>query len=109
MVTSDIPGVTTARITVTQLGGTIWIGGLKFAEHYESLPPLKSGTEGLFLLKQVGANHRIVGSYFGAFRITQGVLIPMINNESFAPEYRNVPIGEATARMLASVATFARP
>jgi len=82
-------------IVVTQLGGTIVQGNLKFTQIEDGLPALKPGSEGVFVLKQVGTKYHLVGTFFGAFGISNGILTPLTNRRDFATEYRGVPAAAA--------------
>lgn len=72
--TSRQPGVPV--VTVTQLGGIVTIGKLKFTQEELGLPSLEMDSEGLFFLKRVGDNYHIVRTYYGAFRISNGTVAP---------------------------------
>ena len=90
---SSRPGPQT--IVVTQLGGTIVQGNLKFTQTEDGLPALKSGSEGVFVLKQVGTKYHLVGTFYGAFGISNGILTPLTNRQDFATEYQGVPAAAA--------------
>jgi hypothetical protein len=101
LVPSARPGIVPS-VTVTQLGGSITLpNGLTFTQTEQGLLLLEPGTEGLFLLQRVGDQHRLVGTFYGAFRIEAGTLTPLAKRQSFAPEYRGVPATEAEASMVA--------
>ena len=100
LASSAAPG-TVPAVTVTQLGGTITINGLTFKHEEEGLSALVPGTAGLFLLRRIGTQYRIAGTYFGAFLISEGKLTPLASREAFAPEYRGVPEGPAVQQLVA--------
>jgi hypothetical protein len=87
-------------VTVTQLGGTAMVGQTPFTEQQPALGPLPSGRQGLFLLRHVGNKYWIAGTYFGAFDITNGRLMPLTSKPNFAAEYQDVPLSEAVDSML---------
>jgi hypothetical protein len=99
---SDKPGITPA-ITVTQLGGTISLNGVKFTQTEDGLPPLKPGSEGLFLLTRINDRYWIAGTFFGAFGIVDGKLKTLTSMQSFAKEFDGAPADRAGAD-LASLA-----
>ena len=90
---SSRPGPQT--IVVTQLGGTIVLGNLKFTQTEDGLPALQSGSEGVFVLKLVETKYHLAGTFYGAFGISNGILTPLTNRRDFATEYRGVPAAAA--------------
>lgn len=104
---SPLPGSMPA-ITVTQLGGTIVINGLEYIHKEEGLPPLTPGMEALFLLQRVKGRYEIAGTFYGAFRIVSGTLLPLTSEETFAPEYRNVAADQAVAGMVTQLRALTR-
>jgi hypothetical protein len=88
-------------VTVTLRGGTLMVSGISFTQTEPALPPLQSGTQGLFLLRRVDGKYQIAGMFFGAFSIIEGRIMPLVARDDFAPEYRNVTLSEAMKSMLA--------
>jgi hypothetical protein len=111
-------------LAITELGGTVMVNGRQFTQKEPALPPLRPGIKGLFLLQHVGSkyviapailpNHGSVGSsvcpelipdnFYGAFRITDDRLMPLVAREDFAeeyaPEYRNAKVSDAIDTMM---------
>jgi hypothetical protein len=94
--TPSAPGV----VVVTQLGGAVTVNGARFTQTEEGLLPLESGIEGLFFLKRDRGRLFIVGTFFGAFRVVDGKLVPLTPKVGFAPEYRDLSVGEALEHMI---------
>jgi hypothetical protein len=94
------PGVVSS-LTVTQLGGTVMVNGTTYTQKEPALPPLETGTQALFLLQHVADKYFISGKYFGAFGIVEGRLIPLMQREDFAEDYRNMPVSAAIRSMTA--------
>jgi hypothetical protein len=95
------PGVVPERpIAITELGGTIVVGGTTFTQDERTKAPLTPGMSGLFLLKQKGPRYWLVTSTLGAFAIENDRLRPLIRREDFAREFRNAPAGAAIQTML---------
>jgi hypothetical protein len=61
-------------LTVTQFGGTVTVDGHQVSVDHVALPPLKAGTEAVFLLVRSGEKYRIVGKYLGVFAIENGAV-----------------------------------
>jgi hypothetical protein len=96
------------NVTVTQLGGTVMVNGTKFTQKEPALLPLGTGANALFLLHRSGDKYLIVGKYFGAFRITDGRLVPLVTREDFAPEYRNKNVSVAVDAMMTTLRVSGR-
>ena len=105
VLSSAVPGAS-ADVTVTQLGGTIEVNGVKFTQQENGLLPLEPGVEGLFLLKRVDNRYQIAGTYFGAFRIAAGRVTPFTMRQSFAPEYRDASTEHAVAEIMRQLRTL---
>lgn len=88
--TARRPGAMT--ITVTQLGGKITVGNLEFTQIEMGLAALVPGTEGLFVLTRDKDRYRIAHTFYGAFRISQGRVMPLTTKEDFASEYRDASV-----------------
>jgi len=97
---TQTPG-TLPGVTVTQLGGTVTVNGTKFTQKEPALLPLQSGTQGLFLLQRIGTKYQITRVYYGAFRIVDGVLLPLMARKDFLPEYRNMTVSAAVTSIRA--------
>jgi hypothetical protein len=67
----------TRPVTVTMLGGVVMINGLTFTSTHDALPRLESGTEALFLLRQINSRFFIGGTYYGVFGMLGGKLMPL--------------------------------
>jgi hypothetical protein len=96
------PGVV-EPVTVTQLGGTVTINGLRFTEINETLPLMKEGTTVLVLLEQKAGRFLLVGDFLGAFEIRGNSMTPLVRKEDFAREYRGVALADGERRMLGSI------
>ena len=95
------PGPVSRRpIAVAQLGGTMTINGREFDQSEAGLPPLRPGTECLFLLQRIGERHYIIGSHHGAFAIVKGNLEPLAVSPLFEGEYRGLTVAQGTARII---------
>jgi hypothetical protein len=68
--------------------------------HEPALPPLKSGTQVLCLLKHFGDKYQIAGWFYGIFAVESGALQPLMARDDFAPEYRGVLLQDAVQAML---------
>jgi hypothetical protein len=88
-------------LAVTQLGGTVTVNGVEFKQIEDGLPALEAGSDGLFLLCKSGNRYFIAGTFYGAFGIATGKLLPLTKVGSFAPEYRDIPATEAVTRIVA--------
>lgn len=84
--TSKQPG-RSRSLTVTQLGGSVTIGGKTFTQIEHGLPLMQPGTEGLFLLERVSDRYEIVGWFFGAFTVAGDRVRPMTPEKGLAVEY----------------------
>jgi hypothetical protein len=93
-VASDMP--VRPRVTITLLGGVYKQNGLTFTSSHAALPTLEPGTKGLFILRRVGKQYRIVGPYVGAFRIVDRRIFPLSKTSGFAPEYNGTGEAQAT-------------
>jgi hypothetical protein len=76
-------------ITVTAHGGTVTVNGIRYTLKHEALPPLPVGATCLFLLKHVGNRYHVADTYYGVFRVND-TLIPLVNDERFAPQYKSM-------------------
>ena len=97
-----------ATVTVTQLGGTLLLGGQTFTQTEAGLAPLSPGIQALLLLKRIGEKYRIAGTYFGVFEIAAGRLRPLVNKRTFALNYRDAPAEQAAAEMVARLPARAK-
>jgi hypothetical protein len=88
-------------LTVKQLGGTVRVNGVAFTQIEDGLPPLTQGSEALFLLTRTPEGYVVAGTFYGAFGIQDGKLVPLTKVGSFAPEYRNSPVAEGIAKIVA--------
>jgi hypothetical protein len=88
-------------LTVKQLGGTVRVNGVAFTQIEDGLPPLTQGSEALFLLTRTPEGYVVAGKFYGAFGIQDGKLVPLTKVGSFAPEYRNNPVAEDIAKIVA--------
>jgi len=86
----------TRAVTVTMLGGLIVINRLSFTSRHEALPRWEPGTEGLFLLSQVGSRFLIAGAYYGVFGVSDGTLRPLTKKQGFAPEMYDASVAQAS-------------
>jgi hypothetical protein len=107
-VAAAVPGVG-PEVSVTQLGGTVMVDGVKFTQTEQGLPPLQPGTEALFLLKRIDGRYHIAGTFFGAFGIVAERLKPLTTVESFAPEYRDAPAREGTEKIVRRIGALWAP
>jgi hypothetical protein len=82
-------------ITITQLGGTVQIGGLAYTQTEMGLLPLVPGMEGLFIATRRDGKYHVAKQFYGAFRIENGRLKPLTGKETFAPDFREVPVAQA--------------
>lgn len=105
VVTTATPGVL-PTITIAQLGGTVAVNGVEFTQTELGLRLLQTGTEGLFLLKRVGNRYHIVRTFYGAFAISNGKLVPLTPRDDFAPEYRDAPAAQAAEEMVTRLRTL---
>lgn len=95
------PGPVSRRpIAVVQLGGTMTINGREFRQFEEALPPLRPGTECLFLLQRIGERHYIVGFYHGALAIVDGKLQPLAARPIFESEYSGLTLSQGIATIV---------
>jgi hypothetical protein len=97
--TSLTPG-TVPSVTVTVRGGTVVVNGTTFTHTEPGLRPLQAGTQGLFLLQRVGSKYRVAGTFFGAFSIKDGKVMPLAGRSDFAPEYRDIALSDAVKSMM---------
>lgn len=86
-----------SAIAVTQLGGTVVIDKKSFTQIEDGLRALEPGTEGLFLLKQIGKRLMIAEVFFGAFRISDEKLFPLTSKQGFASDYAGRSVDEAAS------------
>lgn len=96
----DRPGALPA-VTVRVLGGTVEINGLTFTETVEAMPSLEPGVECLFLLKREGNHYRLAGRFYGAFRILNDTLRPLVKKHGFASEQSGASATQTIAQMVA--------
>jgi hypothetical protein len=89
--TSSRPGVP-PRLTVTQLGGTVTLNATPFIQVEDGLPALRPGSETVLLLRRNDDGYVIAGTFYGAF----------------APEYRDKPVDQALARLIAEARDVGR-
>jgi hypothetical protein len=90
-------------LTVVQRGGNVEIGHLTYAEVHEALPALESNSEYLFMLKNVGGRYYIAGSFYGAFALKGGRVVPLVRKAGFAPQVANRPVEESVSTLLTEV------
>jgi hypothetical protein len=93
----------TRPVTVTMLGGVITINGLTYTSTHRALPRLESGTEALFLLRQIGSRFFIGGAYYGVFGMLGGKLMPLSTKQGFAQELYDLPVAQATDEIVRRV------
>jgi hypothetical protein len=86
-------------LTVTQLGGTVSVNGVTFTEIQRALAPLKPGQRVLLLLKRKDNKLMIADMFLGAFAIEDDKVTPLMVRDDYAPDYRHIPLAEATERM----------
>ena len=96
------PGIV-PQVTVTQLGGTVTVNGIRFTQKETALLPLQVGTNALFLLHRDGERYMIVSKYYGVFKITNDRMMPLAARDDFAPEYRNEMLSVALDRITRTV------
>jgi len=90
------PGAPTP-IKVTQLGGSVTVGGKRYTQIEEGLPQLTKGTEGLFVATKKGGKYHIAEVFYGAFQINRGLLKPLAGRPDFATDLQDVPIATGMA------------
>jgi hypothetical protein len=95
------PGVT-EPISVTQLGGSIVLNGLRYTEIHETLDALKEGMVVMVLLERKAGRFVLVDQFLGAFDIAGGSMLPLGRKE-FAQEYQGLSVAEAEQRILSAV------
>jgi hypothetical protein len=83
-------------LTFTQLGGTITVNGVAFTEKQTALAPLKPGQRVLLLLQRKDNKLMIADMFLGAFAVEDNNITPLMSRDDYAPEYRHVPLSEAT-------------
>ncbi len=105
--TSSRPGVP-PRLTVTQLGGTVTLNATPFIQVEDGLPALRPGSETVLLLRRNDDGYVIAGTFYGAFEVLSGTLVPLTKVQSFAPEYRDKPVDQALARLIAEARDVGR-
>jgi hypothetical protein len=93
---------------VRQLGGTVTINGVGFTQVEDGLPLLEAGSEGLFLLQKRGESYLIAGTFYGAFQVVAGKIMPLTKVGSFAREYRNSPVDEGIAKIVGEIQALHR-
>jgi hypothetical protein len=100
---TPLPGAPPPKpaITITHIGGRIVVNGHSFTMEHTQLPPLKTGTEGVFLLKQDGAKYRIAGTFYGAFKAVAGGLFPLARFPGYATELQGKTTDEAVQAFIA--------
>jgi hypothetical protein len=87
VVRSNQPGVV-PTMTVTVLGGTVDVNGLRYTLKIQALPPLTVGSEYLLLLSHRDDRYHIAGLFYGVFRIENETLFPVTTKQGFALEHR---------------------
>ena len=105
---SPQPGPPTP-IIVTQLGGSIPIGGITFTQQEMGLPQIPRGTEGLFVAVHKDGKFHVAGTFLGAFQISGGLFTPLTGRKDFAAELRDVPVATALANIQASLQELRKP
>jgi hypothetical protein len=80
----------------------VTVNGLTFSVSHKELPALASGSECIFLLRRDGGKYRIVGTYYGIFRIDGESVSPMAKTGGFADELRGLKAVDAVARLVSS-------
>jgi hypothetical protein len=93
---------------VTTLGGTVHVNGVEYTLLHRALPPLPVGATCLFLLKRIGNRYHIADTYYGVFRVSDEGLIPLVDDEEFAKEYKGMPASAAIKEMVARLAAQTR-
>jgi hypothetical protein len=93
---------------VTVLGGTANINGVKYTLTHAALPPLPVGATCLFLLKRVGTRYHLADGYYGVFRVSEEGLIPLVNDDRFATEYKGRPTATAMKDIVARLSAHRR-
>jgi hypothetical protein len=81
-----------ASMTVTQNGGTVSVGDLTYTQTHGALPPLERNTECLLLLTTVGGKYHVAGTYYGAFDLRGGKMVPLTGKAGFASEVKDQPV-----------------
>jgi hypothetical protein len=65
------------------------------------LSPLPVGATCLFLLTRVGNRYHIADKYYGVFRVSDGLLTPLVDERDFAKEYKGLPASAAIKDIVA--------
>jgi hypothetical protein len=86
---------------ISQLGGVIGYGGTTFTQKEYGLAPFKQGDEVILLLRKDGNHWTIAGQVLGAFGVKGGKVSPLTTIQSFAAEYRDVPVSEMADHLVA--------
>ncbi|HKY21177.1 MAG TPA: hypothetical protein VJM31_08160 [Vicinamibacterales bacterium] len=96
---TPLPGKAPPLI-VTHIGGTVPVLGHTFTMEHTLLPPLVPGTEGIFLLKRKGDKYHIAGTFYGAFKISSDLMVPLIREPEFAKDIRGLRSADGAARLV---------
>jgi hypothetical protein len=99
--TSEKPGQ--LEVTITQLGGKVMVGNVEFTQTELGLPPLKKGTEAIFILEERENKYHIARTFYGAFGIVGDAVKPLTPKRDFAPEYREMPVAAVLADLASRV------
>jgi hypothetical protein len=100
---STMPGPPPSSTIVTQLGGTVTIGGHSVRKTHKNLLPLPRGTNAIFLLVQQNGKFFIAGKYLGVFGIEDNRVVPFARTEWFAREHR----GKIADQLIAEIVSIA--
>jgi hypothetical protein len=102
------PGMLPAPVTVTQLGGSMMLEGKRVTVRHKGLPPLESGTDGVFVLIRRGDKYRIAGDYIGAFAIERGLVLPLTANRAVVEKYRGIPFSRLVSELTEGLRSVGR-
>jgi hypothetical protein len=91
--TSPLSG-SLAKLTVSQLGGQILIGGTEFVHTVNGLARLEPGATYLLMLQRI-RGRLVVGE--GGFKVSNNRLVPIVEGAAFAAAYRTMPAADAVS------------
>jgi hypothetical protein len=99
---SKRPGIR-PEVTVTQLGGTITVGGGTYTQTELGLTPLAPGTDAIFLLQRTDNSLEIAGVFYGAFEVSNNRVRPLTSKVGFSKEMADVSAAHFIDRVLSKL------
>ena len=97
------------HLTVTILGGEVVVNGTLCKSVHQALPALNPGPEHLLLLRRDGERYFLAGTYFGAFRVANGLIEAAANHQEFAATVNGKSADRMATDLVVAAAQMHKP